>query len=82
VGTGAASASVVGAESTATRRSCTGGLERKGPTDGTHRSARANERMGGRASKWDLWDSERSCASAGEVGADKSAPPGSGRERE
>jgi hypothetical protein len=77
-----ASACVLGAESTATRRSCTGGSEGKGPTDGTHRSVRANERTGGRVGKRDPWDSERSCASAGEVGADKSAPLSSGREGE
>jgi hypothetical protein len=77
-----ASACVVGAESTAMRRSCTGGLERKGPTDGIHRSARTNERTSGRAGKRDPRDSKRSCTSVGEVGADKSAPLGSGRERE
>jgi hypothetical protein len=44
---GATSACVVGVESTATCRSCTSGLEGKGLIDGTHRSARANERTGG-----------------------------------
>jgi hypothetical protein len=82
VGTGVASACVVGAESTTTRRSCTGGSEGKGPTDGTHRSATTNERTGGRAGKRDPRDSDRSCVSVGEVGADKSAPLGSGGERE
>jgi hypothetical protein len=43
VGTGAASACVVGVESTATRGSCAGGSGGKGPTDGTHGSARAGE---------------------------------------
>jgi hypothetical protein len=38
--------------------------------------------MGGRAGKRDPRDSERSCACADEVGADRSAPLGSGRERE
>jgi hypothetical protein len=82
VGTSMASACIVGAESTATRKSCTGGSERKGLTDGTHRSARANDRTSGWAGKQDPRDNERSCASAGEVSADKSAPLGSGRERE
>jgi hypothetical protein len=82
VGTGATSACVVGVESTATRRSCTGGSEGKGPTDGTHRPARANERTSDWAGKRDPRDSERSCASAGEVGTEKSAPSSSGRERE
>jgi hypothetical protein len=59
-----------------------GGSEGKGPTDGTHRSARANERMGGRAGKRDQWYSERSCGRVGEIRADKSAPLGSERERE
>jgi hypothetical protein len=77
-----ASACVVCAKSTTTHRSCTGGSEGQGPTDRTHRSARVNERTSGRAGKRDPRDSERSCVSAGEVGADKSAPPGSGRERE
>jgi hypothetical protein len=49
-----ASACVVGADSTSTRRPCTGGSEGKGLTDRTHRSARANERTGGRAGKRDL----------------------------
>jgi hypothetical protein len=40
---GVASACVVGVESTATRRSCADGSEGKGPTDGTHRSVRADE---------------------------------------
>jgi hypothetical protein len=75
-------ACVVGAESTTTRRSCMGGSEGKGPTNGTHRSATTNERTGGRAGKRDPRDSDRSCVSVGEVGADKSAPLGSGRERE
>jgi hypothetical protein len=82
VGTGAASACVVGAESTATRRLCTGGSEGKGLTDGTHRSARANKGTSDQAGKRDPQDSERSYVSEGEVGANKSAPPGSGRERE
>jgi hypothetical protein len=43
VGTCAASACIVGAESTETRRSCAGGSEGKGPTDRTHRSARADK---------------------------------------
>jgi hypothetical protein len=77
-----ASACVVGAESTTTRRSCMGGSEGKGPTNGTHRSATTNERTGGRAGKRDPRDSDRSCVSVGEVGADKSAPLGSGGERE
>jgi hypothetical protein len=81
VGTSMASACIVGAESTATRKSCTGGSERKGLTDGTHRSARANDRTNGWAGKRDPRDNERSCASAGEVSADKSAPLGSGRGR-
>jgi hypothetical protein len=42
VGSGASSACVVGAESTMTRRSCTSGSEGKSPTDGTHRSVRAD----------------------------------------
>jgi hypothetical protein len=76
-----ASACVVGAESTAMRRSCMSGSEGKGPTDGTHRSPRANERTGGQAGKQDPRDNKRSCTSAGEVGTDKSVPLGSGRER-
>jgi hypothetical protein len=78
-----ASVCVVGADSTATRRSCMGGSEGKGPTDGTHRSARANEGTGGRAGKRDPWYNERGCVRVGKIGADKSAPLGSGeRERE
>jgi hypothetical protein len=81
VGTGAALACIVGAESTATRRSCTGCSEGKSPTDGTHRLARVNERTGDRAGQRNPRDSERSSMSAGKVGADKLAPLGSGRER-
>jgi hypothetical protein len=51
-------------------------------TVGTHRSVRANERTGGRADKRDPWSSERGCVRVGEIGADKSAPLGSERERE
>jgi hypothetical protein len=43
VGTGTATACVVGVESTATRGSCAGGSEGKGPIDGTHWSARVDE---------------------------------------
>jgi hypothetical protein len=38
--------------------------------------------MGGRSNKRDPRDNERSCACAVEVGADRSAPLSSGRERE
>jgi hypothetical protein len=62
--------------------SCSGGSEGKGPTDETHRSARANERTGGRAGKRDPWYSDRGCVRVGEIGADKSAPLGNERERE
>jgi hypothetical protein len=48
----------------------------------THRSARANERTGGRAGKWDPWYSERGCVRVGEIGADKSVPLGNEQERE
>jgi hypothetical protein len=82
VGTGAASACVVGAESTATRGSCAGGSGGKGPTDGTHGSARAGERTGCRADERGPRDSERKCARAEEIGVDKSSPLGSERERE
>jgi hypothetical protein len=43
VGTGAATACVVVAESTTTRGSCAGGSEGNGPTNGTDRSVRADE---------------------------------------
>jgi hypothetical protein len=43
MGTGVAMVCVIGEESTATHGSCAGGLEGKGPTDGTHRPARADE---------------------------------------
>jgi hypothetical protein len=81
VGTGAASACVVGAESTVKRGSCAGSLGGNGPTDGTHGSARAGERTGGRADEQGLWDSEGRCTCAEEIGADKSVPLGSERER-
>jgi hypothetical protein len=61
--------------------SCAGGSEWKGPTDLTHRSARAGERTGGRADERDPWDSERRCVCVEEIGADKSDPLGSKRER-
>jgi hypothetical protein len=77
----AASACVVGAESTATRGSCTGGSEGKGPTDGTHGSMRAGERTSGRADERGPRDSGRRCARVEEIGADKAAPLGSDRER-
>jgi hypothetical protein len=77
-----AAACVVGADCTEKRRSCTGGSEGKGPTDRTHRLARAHERTSGRASKRDPWYSERDCVRVGEISADKSAPLGSERERE
>jgi hypothetical protein len=56
---GAASACIVGAESTVTHGSCVGGLRGKGPTDGTHGSTRAGERTGGRANERGPWDNER-----------------------
>jgi hypothetical protein len=43
MGMGTTSACVVGEESTRTRGSCAGGSEGKGPTNGTHRSARVGE---------------------------------------
>jgi hypothetical protein len=82
VGMGAALAGVVGAESTTMRGWCEGGLGEKGPTDGTHGSARAGERTGGRADERGPWDSERRCTSTEEIDTDKSAPLGSERERE
>jgi hypothetical protein len=64
--TGAASACVVGVESTATRWLCAGGSggggEGTGPTDRTHGSARAGERTGGRADEWGMRDRERARA--------------------
>ena len=77
-----ASACVWGMDSTVMHGSCAGGSEGKGPTDGTHRSARANERTDGRAGKRDPWYNERGCVRVGEIGADKLAPLGSERERE
>jgi hypothetical protein len=44
-------------------------------------SARAVEQIGGWADEWGPRDSERRCARMEEIGADKSAPPGSERER-
>ena len=71
----------MGTESTATRGSCAGGSEGKGPTDGTHQSARAGEQTGGRSDERDMQDSEGRCARAEKIGADKSDPLGSERER-
>jgi hypothetical protein len=90
VGTGAASACVMGAESTATRGSCSGGSDGNGPTDGTHRSARVGERTGGRADERGLRDSERGSAltsqphwaargRGGRVSGRERAPTGGGR---
>jgi hypothetical protein len=63
VGTSAATACVVGAKSTATCRLCAGGSEGKGPTDGTHRSVRADEWTSDRAGKRDPQEArEVTCA--------------------
>jgi hypothetical protein len=61
-----ASACVWGMDSTVMHGSCAGGLEGKGPTDGTHRSARASERMGGQADERVPLDSEGRCARGGD----------------
>jgi hypothetical protein len=82
VGTSAASACVVGADSTATRQVVHRRFGGEGSNRRTHRSARANERTGGRAGKWDPWYSERGCVRVGEIGADKSVPLGNEQERE
>jgi hypothetical protein len=81
VETSAASACVVGAESTTTRGSCAGGSEGKGLTNGTHRSTRAGERTGFCADEWGPQNSERRHVRVDEIDADKSAPLGSERER-
>jgi hypothetical protein len=81
VGTSATSACVVGEESMATHGSCSGGLEGKSPTDGTHGSTRAGEQTSGRADERGPRDSGRRCARVEEIGADKAAPLGSERER-
>jgi hypothetical protein len=52
------------------------------PTGGAHGTKRAGKRTGSRADDWGPWDSERRPACAEETGADRSAPPGSERERE
>jgi hypothetical protein len=52
------------------------------PIGGAHGTERAGERTGSRADERGPWDSERRCARAEETGADRSAPPGSERERE
>jgi hypothetical protein len=67
-------------EATTTRGSCAGGSEGKGPTDGTQWSARASEQTSDRADEWGPRDSKRRCACE-EIGANKSAPLGSERER-
>jgi hypothetical protein len=61
-----ASACVVGTESTAMRGSCAGGLEGKGPTDATHRSARASERTSVQADERGPRDSETRCTRGGD----------------
>jgi hypothetical protein len=66
VGTGTASVCTMGAEYTATRGSCARGMEGKGPTDGTHGSARVGERTGGWAYERGPRDSERRCARRGD----------------
>jgi hypothetical protein len=76
-----ASSCVVGAESTTTHGSCAGGFEGKGPTDGTHRSARAGKRIGFCADERGPRNSERRHVHADEISADKSSPLGSERER-
>jgi hypothetical protein len=81
MGTSAASACVMSAESTTMRGSCAGGSRRTSPTNGTHGSARTDERTGGQADERTPRDSERKCARTEEFGADKSAPLGSERER-
>jgi hypothetical protein len=52
-------ACVVGAESKTTRGSCAGSSGRTSPTDGTHGSARTNERTDGQADERTSRDSER-----------------------
>jgi hypothetical protein len=83
VRTGAASACGVGAESKAMRGSCAGGSGRTGPTGGAHRIERAGERTGSSADERGPRnrgrESRRACAK--ETGTDRTAPPGSERER-
>jgi hypothetical protein len=51
------------------------------PTDEARGTERAGERTGSRADERGLWDSERRPVCAEETDADRSAPPGSERER-
>jgi hypothetical protein len=75
VGTGAASAGVVGTESTATRGSCAGGSGMTSPTDRTHRSGRTDDQADERTPR-DTRESARTRRSLA------LAPLGSERERE